>query len=50
MSNDQDTNNQDNNQQSGNGSSDGGNLPKPDPDLSDYHRRDGGDHPNLERR
>lgn len=42
MSNDQDENVQNNNQESGESSSGDGNLPDPDPDLSDYHKRDGG--------
>ena len=41
MSDEHDENVQSNKQQGGS-SSDGGNLPKPDPDLSDSHKRDGG--------
>ncbi|WP_304511774.1 hypothetical protein [Desulfobacula sp.] len=50
MSNDQDENVQNNNQESGGPSSGGGNLPDPDPDLSDYHKRDGGGSQNIERK
>lgn len=49
MSNEPDEDVQSNNNQSG-GSSGGGNLPKPDPDLSDPQKRDGGDNPNIVRR
>ena len=49
MSNDHDRNVQGNNEQ-GAGSSGGGNLPKPDSDLSDSHKRDGGDNPGIVRR
>jgi hypothetical protein len=50
MSDDRDNNSQNDNQQNIGGSSGGGNLPKPDPDLSDYYRRDGGDNPHIVKR
>ena len=46
MSDEHDKNVQIKNQQCGS-SSDGGNLPKPDPDLSDPQKRDGEDIPNV---
>lgn len=50
MSDDQDENVQSNDQKTGNSSSGGRNLPEPDPDLSDYHKRDVGSNPNIEKR
>ena len=50
MSNDQDENAQNNDQQIDNSALGSGNLPEPDPDLSDYHKRDVGSKPKIERR